>query len=140
MIKYIDVVDGIKPENLRGFFVGWPNHPSPEKHLEILKNSDYVVLAIDKNTGNVVGFINALADKVLYAYIPLLEVIPGYQGQGISTKLINFMLEKLKHYYAIDICCDDELEPFYKKFNFYKVAGMIRRNCNNQRGNFDVNK
>ena len=128
MIKYIDKVEGVKPENLKGFFVGWQNPPSSEKHLEILKNSDYVILAVDENSGNVVGFVNALSDKILYSYIPLLEVIPEYQGQGIATELMNLMLEKLRHYYAIDICCDEKLASFYRRFNFDKATGMIKRN------------
>ncbi|NCO27670.1 MAG: GNAT family N-acetyltransferase [Caldiserica bacterium CG02_land_8_20_14_3_00_36_38] len=133
-MRYTDEVDKIKPENLKGFFVGWPNLPSPERHLEILKNSEYVMLAIDEDTGNVVGFINALSDEILYAYIPLLEVLPEYQGKGIGTKLVNLMLEKLKNYYAIDICCDEELEPFYKRFGFQRVAGMIKRDHEKQNG------
>jgi hypothetical protein len=44
------------------------------------------------------------------------------------------MLEKLKNYYAIDICCDEDLVPFYKRFGFEKVAGMIKRNYNRQNG------
>ena len=133
MIKYIDTVEGVKPEKLKGFFVGWQNPPSPEKHLEILKNSAYAILAVDKKTGNVVGFINALSDKIFYSYIPLLEVLPEYQGQGIATKLMNLMLGKLKIYYAIDICCDKELEGFYERFNFNKVAGMIKRAYKNKK-------
>jgi len=134
MINYIDEVDKIKSEILKGFFVGWQNLPSPERHLEILKNSEYVMLAIDEITGNVVGFINALTDKILYAYIPLLEVLPEYQGKGIGTKLVSLMLEKLKNYYAIDICCDEELESFYKRFGFQRVAGMIKRDYEKQNG------
>lgn len=45
-ITYQDTTDGIKSDNLNGFFVGWPNPPSPETHLRILKGSDYVVLAV----------------------------------------------------------------------------------------------
>jgi ribosomal protein S18 acetylase RimI-like enzyme len=134
MIKYIDTLEGVKTKNLKGFFVGWQNPPSTEKHLEILKNSNYIVLAIDEDTGNVVGFVNALSDKTLYSYIPLIEVLPEYQGKGIATKLVNLMFEKLRHYYAIDICCDEELISFYKNFNFNKVAGMIKRNYDNQNG------
>lgn len=133
MIKYIDTLEGIKPKNLKNFFVGWQNPPSRERHLEILKNSDYVVLAVDEDTGNVVGFVNSLSDKILYSYIPLLEVLPEYQGQGIATKLMSLMLEKLRHYYAIDICCDEKIASFYRKFNFNKVAGMIKRTYKNKK-------
>ncbi|MFN8671095.1 MAG: GNAT family N-acetyltransferase [Candidatus Sericytochromatia bacterium] len=128
MINYTDNIDNLTPDKLKGFFVGWANPPSAEKHIEILKNSSFVIIAKDITNNNVVGFINALTDKVLYAYIPLLEVLPEYQGKGIGKKLLSNMLEKLENYYAIDLCCDDELETFYKKFSFDKVLGMVKRN------------
>jgi len=131
LIVYVDDLSQTKPRNLGGFFTGWKNPPSKEKLLEILRNSDYVVLAVDNETGNVIGFINALSDKVLYAYIPMLEVLPAHQGQGIGTKLVNLMLEKLKNFYAVDLCCDEEIESFYQHFDFHKVSGMIKRNYKN---------
>jgi hypothetical protein len=38
------------------------------------------------------------------------------------------MLEKLKDHYMIDLCCDENLSPFYEKLGMKKVAGMIIRN------------
>ena len=35
---------GITAAQLPGFFQGWPNPPSPETHLRLLQQSDYVVL------------------------------------------------------------------------------------------------
>lgn len=86
-IKFLENIDTITSQDLKGFFVGWGNPPSPETHLEILKNSDFKILAIDAETNKVVGFINAISDKVLSAYIPLLEVLPKYQKQGIGKEL-----------------------------------------------------
>jgi hypothetical protein len=80
MISYTDSVAGITADKLQGFFVGWPNPPSPETHLKLLANSNYIVLAVDDETGNIVGFITAISDGVLSAYIPFLEVLPAYQS------------------------------------------------------------
>ena len=84
MISYSDSIEGITPDRLNGFFVGWQVSPSPEKHLKLLANSDHIVLAVDDVTGHVVGFVTAISDGVLVAYIPLLEVLPAYQGQGMA--------------------------------------------------------
>ena len=103
MIKYVDSVDGIRAENLHGFFAGWRDAPSPEMHLQLLGGSDHVVLAVDEDDGNVAGFITAISDGVLSAHIPLLEVLPAYQGQGIGQELTRRMLEKLNGLYAVDL-------------------------------------
>jgi ribosomal protein S18 acetylase RimI-like enzyme len=128
LIVYIDSVEGIRPGQLDGFFVGWPNPPSPERHLRLLANSDHVVLAVDDETGSVVGFITALSDGVLAAYLPLLEVLPAYQGQGIGSELMRRMLEKLDGLRVVDLMCDPELQPFYARFGMKPYSGMIIRN------------
>ena len=132
MISYTVSVKGITPERLTGFFVGWPDPPSPETHLELLVNSDHVVLALDEETGSVVGFVTAVSDGVLAAYIPLLEVLPAYQGQGIGSELVRRLLEKLRGLYAIDLICDPELQPFYGRFGMKPHTGMILRNYERQ--------
>jgi predicted N-acetyltransferase YhbS len=124
----------IGPGHLEGFFVGWPNPPDAATHLRLLQGSDAVVLARDEETGNVVGFITAITDKVLAAYIPHLEVLPDYQGQGIGAELARRMLEHLRDFYMIDLMCDPELQPYYERFGFLRAHGMVFRNYGNQSG------
>ncbi|MGC4047114.1 MAG: GNAT family N-acetyltransferase [Armatimonas sp.] len=121
-------------EQLQGFFVGWPNPPSPETHQEILRRSAALWLAWDGE--RCVGFINALSDGVFYAFIPLLEVLPEYQGQGIGGELVRRMCETLKPMYAIDIVCDDALITYYERHGFTAGKAMMRRHYDNQAGNF----
>jgi DNA uptake protein ComE-like DNA-binding protein len=47
MIAYTESTEGILIEHLQGFFVGWKQAPTPEKHLQLLGKSDYVILAKD---------------------------------------------------------------------------------------------
>ncbi len=134
MIIYTDSLEQITPGQLHGFFVGWPNPPSPATHRRILQGSTEIVLAIDDQTGKVVGFITAISDGVLAAFIPNLEVLPTYQGQGIGTKLVQRMLNKLDHLYAIDLMCDADIQPFYERLGMQRAAGMIWRNYDRQHG------
>jgi len=134
MIDYINILDGITTENLKGFFVGWPNPPSVTKHYELLEKSSYIWLAIENQTGNVVGFLTAISDEVLSAYIPLLEVLPEYQGRGIGKKLIDKMLSTLGEIYMIDLLCDQDLQEYYEKFKMFRSQGMMLRNYQNQSG------
>ncbi len=134
MIKYTSSTEDITPENLQGFFVGWPNPPSPQTFLKILKQSYEVELAIDDRTDHVIGFINAISDGILSAYIPLLEVLPEYQGKGIGAELVSRILKKLDGLYMIDLVCDEELEAFYKKVGMQSGFAMMIRNFDKQSG------
>jgi len=119
---------------LKGFFVEFTRKPSPERLFEILENSDYKILAIDDGSNKVIGFINAISDHTLSAYIPLLEVLPDYQKHGIGKNLVKKMLNKLKDFYMIDLCCDERLTGFYAKFGMKKATGMVIRNYRHQLG------
>ncbi|MEO8399030.1 MAG: GNAT family N-acetyltransferase [Ignavibacteriaceae bacterium] len=133
MISYIDKVEDITSGMLNGFFVSdWKTFPSEETHLQILKNSEYKILAIKND--KVVGFINAITDGVLSAYIPLLEVLPQHKNKGIGTELVKRMLEKLKDFYMIDIVCDESVQKFYEKCGMKKYSAMIIRNYSKQDG------
>jgi GNAT superfamily N-acetyltransferase len=129
-ITYTSDVTTISAERLTGFFVGWPEHPDPGTHLEILRRSHAVWLAFDHE--RCVGFINALSDGVFYACIPLLEVLPEYQRQGIGTELLRRMVETLGGMYAIDVVCDESVASFYAANGFGRCAGMTKRNRANQ--------
>lgn len=135
MIVYTDTVDGIDASQLTGFFVdsGWPTHPTPETHLRLLQNSAEVILAIDE-TGQVVGYITAISDGILSAYIPLLEVLQPYQGQDIGSELVRRMLDKLQHLYMIDLLCDADVQPFYERLGMQPATGMLIRNYDRQSG------
>src|SRR5262245_50459809 len=128
MITYTTSLENITPEKLRGFFVGWGNPPTPETHLRILQGSYRIVLAIDDETTNVVGFVSAISDGVLAAFIPNLEVLPAYKGKGIGTELVKRMLDSLKHLYSIDLICDADVQPFYERLGLRRYTGMLHRN------------
>jgi ribosomal protein S18 acetylase RimI-like enzyme len=134
MIAYSETLEGIGAGQLTGFFVGWPNPPSPEAHLRILAGSAAVVLARDDATGDVVGFITAISDGVSAAYIPHLEVLPAYQGRGIGSELVRRMLAKLRHLYMIDLVCDTDVQPFYERLGMRPYSAMILRNYDRQPG------
>lgn len=134
MIIYTDILDNISPDMINGFFAGWKNPPAAEKLISILKNSEHRILAIDKEKDILAGFINAVSDKILSAYIPLLEVIPEYRNKGIGSELVRRMMDELKDYYMVDLVCDDNLEGFYGRFGFKKFTAMMIRNYDRQEG------
>lgn len=133
-MRYLTSADTITADQLHGFFIGWPNPPSPETHLAILRRSAAVVLAVDEETGQVVGFINALSDGVLSAFIPLLEVLPVCQGHGIGSELVRRLLTLLGDLYAVDVMCDADVQPFYARLGMQPAQGMMLRRYDRQGG------
>src|SRR6185312_9787074 len=97
-------------------------------HLILLNKSSKVIIALDENTNQAVGFITAISDGVLSAYIPFLEVLPEYKSKGIGKELVKLMLKELDDIYMVDLCCDDDLVPYYEKFGMLKSNSMLVRN------------
>lgn len=131
---YKNNLENISHEMLEGFFVDWPNPPITQTHFNLLNNSSKIVLALDSNTNKVVGFITAVSDGVLSAYIPLLEVLPAYKKKGIGKELVQRMLQELDDIYMIDLCCDEDLVPYYKKLGMVTATSMVKRNYKMQSG------
>ena len=129
-ITYSNRLDDLSASQLDGFFVGWQSHPNREMHLEILRRSYAIWLALDG--GQCVGFVNSLSDGLFYAFIPLLEVLPDYQGCGIGTELIERMVKTLDKLYAVDIVCDESIAGFYKRLEFSQCVGRVKRNYGRQ--------
>lgn len=134
MIEYKHSINGITENALQGFFIGWPNPPTPRTLLSILTNAYRVVVAVDSTNGNVVGFTYAISDGILAAYIPLLEVLPAYQGKGIGKELVRQLTESLGELYMIDVVCDEDIVPFYASLDFHRAVGMMKRNYHRQQG------
>ncbi len=128
-IVYQTTTENITPEKLKGgFCVGWRTPMTIERHMQVLENSDYIVLAIDSDSGNVIGFITVITDFVQAAFIPLLEVLPEYQNQDIGSELVKRVLARFKDLPAIDLMCDANVQPFYAKLGMQPAVGMIVRN------------
>lgn len=122
-----DDLSTLEAGRLQGFFVGWSSPPTPEQHLAILRGSDLALLARTKNDDRVVGFVTAITDGVIAAYLPLLEVLPEYQRRGIGTALVNAVVERFD-LYMIDAVTDEDVLPFYARLGFDRGVAVSRRN------------
>ena len=134
MIRYLNTADGIRPSQLEGFFEGWPSPPTPETHVAIMSGSYRVVLALDEDSDAVVGFITAVSDGVLAAYIPFLEILPSYRRRGIGRELVTRMQQELGELYMVDLVCDEALESFYVSLGMQPAHAMTVRRYDKQSG------
>jgi ribosomal protein S18 acetylase RimI-like enzyme len=82
----------------------------------------------------VIGFMNAISDKVLTAYIPFLEVLPAYQSRDIGAELMRRMVSRLSGFCMVDLHCDAALQLFYERLGLVRATGMMRRNIGRQSG------
>jgi ribosomal protein S18 acetylase RimI-like enzyme len=133
-IEYLTSADGITDDQLIGFFERWPNPPSRATHLRLLKGSYRVVLARESGSDRVIGFVTAISDGVLSAYIPLLEVLPEYRIHGVGRELLARMLELLKGFYMVDLVCDDRHRDGYASFGMRAGLAMTIRRFDRQSG------
>jgi len=134
IIHYQTHANDILPKMLSGFFEGWPDPPTAETHLRILRGSSHIVLALNPERTCVIGFITAVSDGVSCAFIPYLEVLPIHRKGGIGRNLVKKMIEELNGIYAIDLMCDEGVVPFYEKLGLHRSTGMVIRNHHNQSG------
>lgn len=125
-ISYQTVSQGIRPDMIEGMFVGWPDPPSAETLIRVMDGGYRRVWAL--SDGRVVGYVNAISDGVLNAFIPWLEVHPEFQDQGVGAELIRRIVAELDGMYAIDVCCDAELVGWYERLGFVGFAGAGLRN------------
>ncbi|MEU4541739.1 GNAT family N-acetyltransferase [Nonomuraea dietziae] len=129
MITYTDDLRAISEEHLQGgFFAGWPAAPSPEQHLAVLRGSYRAIVAMDESSGQAVGFVTMVSDGVLTAFVPWLEVLPGYQSRGIGSELMRRVLEGCERFYSVDLMCDEPLQPYYARLGMTPLTGMTLRN------------
>ena len=119
--------EGLRSEDLAGFFVGWPSSPSLDDRLGILRSADEVVVCRTPD-GAVVGFATAITDHRFAAYIPLVEVLPEYQGRGIGSQMVQTLLERLRSCYMVDVVCDEDVVPFYERLGGIRLNAVSWRN------------
>ncbi len=132
-LTYQTTAEGLTPDQLDGeFFEGWPDPPTPETHLRILQASDHVVIAVRDD--KVIGFVTAISDGILSAFITLLEVVPEEHDKGIGHSLINQLMDDIGDLYMVDLVCDANLSRFYAELGFAISTGMSRRNYSMQSG------
>lgn len=130
-LRYLDDADALTPDRLRGgFFEGWPHPPTPALHLAHLRGAEVAIVAVDDAVPGspVVGFVTAIGDGVLTAFIPMLEVLPAYRGRGIGSELVRRVLARLGDRYSIDLVCDPDLVPFYERLGGLAWTAMMWRN------------
>lgn len=117
-----------------------PNEACTYKHMEdrIKKAPDLFLVAVDRKTGKIAGFLNGLATSKEHLTDDFfenadthepdgrnimllgLDVLPQYQHQGLARELVRQYLEreKQKGRNRVVLTCLPDKVGMYKKFGF----------------------
>jgi len=121
MIEY-KINDSIIPIELNYFFQNWKSPPSSEIKSKLLNGSDLIITARENDT--FVGFLTAISNGAMNAFITLVEVLETHQCKGIGKQLIKLAISHFKGYYDIVLITDPDKRAFYKKLGFNEICGM----------------
>lgn len=118
-------VDVLTEKDVISFFASRPQPPSAGRILAAIRGASEVSLAWEGE--RLIGFATAVSDGALFAYVPMVEVVSDRRGEGIGTALVRFLVGRFEDLYGVDLCCDDDVVPFYERLGFSRVNGMVLR-------------
>lgn len=118
-----------------------PNEACSEKHMKerVAKAPELFLVAIDKNTGKIAGFLNGLATNEtvfrdefftdISLYDPIgknvmllgLDVLPEYRRQGLAREIVHQyrMREQKNNRHKLILTCLQSKVEMYEKLGFY---------------------
>ena len=110
--------------------VNWISGNYPERLYRALMNSSTVLTVWDDE--KLVGLTRVLDDSEMLAQIHYVLVHPDYQGHGIAGKMMEYVKEKYKDFFYIDVMPEDKKNvPFYVKHGFAVMEnGAALQICN----------
>lgn len=99
---------------------GWSSADKPELLHAALSASHSLVTAWDGS--KLVGLGNAISDGHLVVYYPHLLVLPGYQGRGIGTRLMQMLMRRYDGFHQQMLVADGRAVEFYRKCGFERAG------------------
>jgi len=104
----------------------WTKDRTKEEIKKMLKYSDIIIAIVNKK-GRLIGFVRVLSDFVFKAEIYDVIVAKKYRGLGLGERLVQEVLahKKLKKVKQFNLQCLEDMVPFYERFGFKEVKGLI---------------
>lgn len=101
----------------------------PVEQVEKALANDLLDVAAIIN-GEVVGMGRLVGDGVLYWYLQEIIVLPEFQGNGIGTAIVKYLLNYIKAhtskgtFTSVGLTAAEGKASFYEKFGFNNSNGM----------------
>lgn len=105
----------------------WSTSRTPEQTQLCVENSTLCIGIVNEEQ-RLIGFARVLSDKVFKALIFDVIVDSDYQGQGISTLILDGIkthssLAKVRHF---ELYCLPDMFDFYRKQGFSKEVSSVQ--------------
>jgi ribosomal protein S18 acetylase RimI-like enzyme len=114
----------IPPRAVRELYdhVGWTRPASEEALAEVLKAGPAVGAW---NRDKLVGFVRALSDGHLVAYVEDVMVHEGYRHSGVGRKLMVRLLEEIGSVAKVNLFCEAPVVRFYEGSGFRQTSYLL---------------
>ncbi|OOZ38395.1 hypothetical protein BOW53_15715 [Solemya pervernicosa gill symbiont] len=120
MIEYKNEVPDIKDYWPLYLSTGWNEVFKMDANSveRAIGNSSFAVSAYWQ--GELIGFARAVSDRVMYATIYDVMVLPEQRGRGIGSELVANITRQCKAagVYSVHLFAADGTEPFYQRSGF----------------------
>jgi ribosomal protein S18 acetylase RimI-like enzyme len=114
----------ISPRAVRELYdhVGWTRPASEEALAEVLKAGP-AVGAWDGD--KLVGFVRALSDGYLVAYVEDVMVHEEYRRSGVGENLMTRLLEEIGGVAKVNLFCEEPVVKFYEGRGFDRTSYVL---------------
>ncbi len=113
------------PGEMRELYVagGWWDDAWDESHLSAIVEMGFAFVAAEAPDGRWIGMGRLISDGVSDAYLQDIVVLPQWEGYGIGSAIVRFLLSICKDSGIdwIGTISEPETEYFYRRFGFARM-------------------
>jgi GNAT superfamily N-acetyltransferase len=113
----------------------WSKERTRSDVKRMLLASDLLFAIVEQQSDSLVAFARVLTDRVYLALVLDVIVAPEYRDHGLGRLLVEAICSEptLQNVASVELVCQPELIPFYRKWGFSERVGhsrLMRRSSN----------
>jgi predicted GNAT family N-acyltransferase len=113
----------------------WTNQRTRSDVERMLSATDLLFAVVDASSESLIAFARVLTDRTYVALVLDVIVAPEHRDRGLGGLLIERICSDpvLKDVASIELVCQPELLPFYRRWGFTEDVGrsrLMRRTSN----------
>ena len=104
----------------------WSGPDNSDLVLRIIKGSHCFLIAI-QDFKTIIGMGRAISDRISDSYIQDVTVQENFRGQGVGTRIVQMIIERLHEdgIYWIGLIAEKDSHGFYEPMGFKKMPDSI---------------